>query len=66
MGLKIGRKAWEKALRLKKDDSKFFKDMAGHLWGREELMKRTGSRQTKGGKKPCTPHKVDLLNGMFA
>jgi len=63
MGLQIGRKAWEKNLRLKKEDSKFLKDCAGHIWGRDALKVRTGNRKS-GDKKPCTPKKVDLLHGI--
>ncbi|KAJ1526573.1 hypothetical protein ONE63_008160 [Megalurothrips usitatus] len=61
MGLHCNKKAWEKSIRTKKDDSKFTKEMASVIWGREKLMARTGSRDTSG-KKACTPKKVELLH----
>lgn len=64
MGFNINRKTWEKSLRLRKEDSKFYKDSAGLIWGRDALQKRTGQRGT-GDKKACTPKKVKLLNGML-
>ena len=63
-GLYINKKAWVKTLRVKKDDSKFYKDCAGVIWGRDALKKRTAQRPT-ADKKVCTPKKVNLLNGML-
>ncbi|KAJ1519040.1 hypothetical protein ONE63_011283 [Megalurothrips usitatus] len=64
MGLKINKQTWEKVLRKRKDDSKFFKDCAGIIWGKEALKQRTGMRCT-GDKKACTPKKVKLCKAML-